>query len=83
MREAATCPATRSRPTGTLTSLGIFATGAGQVDVAATPDGHYLYAQTGAAGGIVALRVGHDGSLTKVGEVTVPGAAGGEGIAAS
>jgi 6-phosphogluconolactonase (cycloisomerase 2 family) len=65
---------------GTLTSLGTFATGAGQVDVAAAPDGRYLYAQTGAAGNVVALKVGRDGSLTKVATVTVPGAAGGEGI---
>jgi DNA-binding beta-propeller fold protein YncE len=68
---------------GSLTSLGTFATGAGQVDVAATPDGRYLYAQTGATGGVVALRVNHDGSLTPVGSVTVPGAVGGEGIVAS
>jgi DNA-binding beta-propeller fold protein YncE len=68
---------------GALRPIGAFATGAGQVDVAATPDGRYLYAQTGAAGNVVALRVGPDGSLTKVGEVTVPGAAGGEGIVAS
>jgi DNA-binding beta-propeller fold protein YncE len=68
---------------GSLRSLGAFATGAGQVDVAATPDGRYLYAQTGAAGHLVALRAGPDGSLTKVGEVAVPGAAGGEGVVAS
>lgn len=68
---------------GTLTPLGTFATGAGQIDVAATPDGRYLYSQTGARGGIVALRVGHDGTLTKVDEVVVPGAVGGEGIVAS
>jgi DNA-binding beta-propeller fold protein YncE len=73
----------RVQAAGTLTSLGTFATGAGQVDVAATPDGRYLYAQTGAAGGIVALRVGPGGALTTVGAVTVPGAAGGEGIVAS
>jgi DNA-binding beta-propeller fold protein YncE len=68
---------------GSLTSLGAFATGAGQVDAAATPDGRYLYAQTGAAGNVVALRIDRDGSLTRLGEVTVPGAAGGEGIVAS
>ncbi|WP_426513707.1 hypothetical protein ACPPVO_25720 [Dactylosporangium sp. McL0621] len=67
---------------GTLPSIGTFATGAGQVDVAAAPDGRYLYAQTGAAGGLVALRIGAGGTLTKVGEVTVPGAAGGEGVVA-
>jgi DNA-binding beta-propeller fold protein YncE len=68
---------------GSWTSLGTFATGAGQVDVAATPDGRYLYAQTGASGGVVALRANHDGSLTTIGAVTVPGAVGGEGIVAS
>jgi len=68
---------------GSLRSLGAFATGAGQVDVAATPDGRYLYAQTGAAGNLVALRAGLDGTLTKVGEFSVPGAAGGEGVVAS
>ena len=68
---------------GSLRPLGAFATGAGQVDVAATPDGRYLYAQTGAAGDLVALRAGLDGTLTQVGEVTVPGAAGGEGVVAS
>jgi DNA-binding beta-propeller fold protein YncE len=73
----------RVAPGGTLTSLGTFATGAGQVDVAATADGRYLYAQTGAAGTVVSLRVNRDGTLTKTGEVTVPGAVGGEGIVAS
>jgi DNA-binding beta-propeller fold protein YncE len=68
---------------GSLRPLGAFATGAGQVDVAATPDGRFLYAQTGAAGHLVALRAGPDGALTQVGEVTVPGAAGGEGVVAS
>jgi 6-phosphogluconolactonase (cycloisomerase 2 family) len=68
---------------GTLRSLGTFATDAGQVDVAATPDGRYLYAQTGAAGHLVTLRVGAGGTLSKVGEVTVPGAAGGEGVVAA
>ena len=70
-------------PGGTLTTQGTFATGAGQVDVAATADGRYLYAQTGAAGTVVSLRVNRDGTLTKTGEVTVPGAVGGEGIVAS
>jgi 6-phosphogluconolactonase (cycloisomerase 2 family) len=73
----------RVAPGGSLTSLGTFTTGAGQVDATATPDGRFLYAQTGAAGDVVALRIDRDGSLTKLGEVTVPGAAGGEGIVAS
>src|SRR5689334_19589596 len=46
----------RVAPGGSLISLGTFATGAGQVDAAATPDGRYLYAQTGAAGHVVSLR---------------------------
>jgi hypothetical protein len=32
------------------------------------------------AGNVVALKVGRGGTLTKVATVTVPGAAGGEGI---
>ncbi|WP_432832463.1 lactonase family protein [Dactylosporangium sp. CA-092794] len=68
---------------GELRSLGTFATGGGQVDVAATPDGRYLYAQTGADGHLVALRVGPGGTLTAIGEVAVPGAVGGEGVVAS
>jgi 6-phosphogluconolactonase (cycloisomerase 2 family) len=71
------------RGAGALRSLGTFATAAGQVDVAATPDGRYLYAQTGAAGHLIALRIGRDGALTKVGEVVIPNAIGGEGVAAS
>ncbi|WP_329132145.1 lactonase family protein [Streptomyces sp. NBC_01476] len=67
---------------GTLTPLGTTATAAGTVDAAVSSDGRFLYAQTGAAGGVDAFRVGHDGSLTRIGSVTVPGAAGGEGIAA-
>jgi len=52
-------------------------------DAAASPDGRFLYVQTGAAGGVDAFRVGPDGALTPAGSVTVPGAAGGEGIAVS
>ena len=55
----------------------------GTVDAAGSPDGRFLYVQTGAAGGVDAFRVGPDGALTPVGSVTVPGAAGGEGIAVS
>jgi hypothetical protein len=71
------------RPGGALTSLGTFVTDAGQVDLAATSDGRFVYAQTGAAGNVVALAVGRNGALTRVGEASVPAAAGGEGIVAS
>lgn len=56
---------------------------AGTIDLTASSDGKFLYAQTGKAGGVDAFRIGHDGSLTPVGTTTVPDAVGGEGIAAS
>ncbi|MCI0159310.1 lactonase family protein [Leifsonia shinshuensis] len=67
---------------GGLSALGTTPAGAGTVDAAVTADGRYLYVQTGAAGGVAAFRVNVDGSLTGLGSVVVPGAAGGEGIAA-
>jgi 6-phosphogluconolactonase (cycloisomerase 2 family) len=67
---------------GQLFSLGNTATGPGTVDAAASSDGRYLYAQTGADGGVDAYRVNADGSLTALGSVRVPGAVGSEGIAA-
>jgi hypothetical protein len=39
--------------------------------------------ETGAKGIVDEFRVGSGGSLTEIGSVTVPGAAGAEGIAAS
>jgi 6-phosphogluconolactonase (cycloisomerase 2 family) len=66
-----------------LRPLGNTSTRGGTVDAAASPDGRFLYVQTGAAGGVDAFRVGPDGSLTPAGSVTVPGATGGEGIAVS
>lgn len=67
---------------GTLTALGNSATGPGTVDAAVTSDGRYLYVQTGGNGGVDGFRVNADGSQTAVGSVLVPGAVGGEGIAA-
>jgi len=69
-------------PSGGLHALGSTASDQGTVDATATPDGRYLYAQTGAAGIVDAFRVGLDGSLTRIGAVTVPDAVGGEGIVA-
>jgi 6-phosphogluconolactonase (cycloisomerase 2 family) len=68
---------------GMLTALGNTATDPGTVDAAASPDGRFVYVQTGALGDVDGFRVNADGSLTPVGSVTVPGAVGGEGIAVS
>jgi DNA-binding beta-propeller fold protein YncE len=66
-----------------LRPVGVTSTRAGTVDAAGSPDGRFLYVQTGATGGVDAFRVAPDGTLTPAGSVTVPGAAGGEGIAVS
>ena len=68
---------------GTLQPTGTTATDPGTVDAAFSPDGQYLYAETGANGIVDEFRVGPAGSLTEIGSVTVPGAVGAEGIAAS
>ncbi|HVX45253.1 MAG TPA: beta-propeller fold lactonase family protein [Mycobacteriales bacterium] len=65
---------------GQLSGGATTATDAGTVDAAAA--GGYLYVQAGAAGIVDAYRIGADGALTKTGSVTVPDAAGAEGIAA-
>ncbi|BEP14201.1 hypothetical protein acdb102_25120 [Acidothermaceae bacterium B102] len=67
---------------GTLTTLGNTATDKGTVDAAATSDGRFLYVQAGAAGNVDEFSIAADGSLTSIGSVLVPGAVGGEGIAA-
>ena len=69
-------------PAGSLTEVGSpVSTDAGTVDSAASPDGQFLYVETGAAGIVDEFAVSPAGALTKVGSVTVPGAVGGEGIA--
>jgi DNA-binding beta-propeller fold protein YncE len=70
-------------PSGAVTLTATTATDAGTVDAAATPSGRYLYVQTGLNGIVDEFQVGAGGSLTEVGSVTVPNAAGGEGIATS
>ena len=67
---------------GQLTLLGNTTTDPGTVDASASSDGRFLYVQSGAAGIVDGFHVNADGSLTGVGSVTVPGAAGGEGIVA-
>jgi 6-phosphogluconolactonase (cycloisomerase 2 family) len=68
---------------GALTALGNTATAAGTVDSASAAGGRFLYVQTGGAGVVDEFAVGANGALTAVGSVTVPGGAGGEGIAAA
>jgi hypothetical protein len=68
---------------GQLTLLGQTTTDPGTVDATATPDGRFLYVQTGGNGIVDEFAVGSGGGLTPLGSVTVAGAVGGEGIAAS
>jgi hypothetical protein len=68
---------------GGLTLLGQTSTDAGTVDSAASPDGRFLYVQTGGSGIVDEFSIGATGELTEIGSVTVPGAAGGEGIVAA
>ena len=68
---------------GALTLLGQTPTDPGTVDAAVAPGGRYLYVQAGGTGSVDEFRVSPAGSLTGIGSVTVPGAVGGEGIAAA
>jgi 6-phosphogluconolactonase (cycloisomerase 2 family) len=71
-----------SSGSGQLTLLGTTATDAGTTDAAAAAGGRFLYVRAGAAGIVDEFSVSPGGSLTPIGSVTVPGAAGGEGIVA-
>jgi hypothetical protein len=77
---SATISRYRVEPAG-LVSHGTTGTDAGTVDLAASPDGRNLYAQTGAAGVVDEFAIGPNGALTEIGSVLVPGAIGGQGIA--
>lgn len=70
-------------PGGGLTLTATTGTDPGTIDAAVAPDGRYLYVQTGGKGIVDEFRVGFAGALQEIGSVTVPGTAGGEGIAAS
>jgi hypothetical protein len=70
------------QPSGELTLTGTTPTDPGTVDAAASSDQQFLYVQTGGNGIVDEFRVGPGGSLTGIGSVLVPGAAGGEGIVA-
>jgi hypothetical protein len=65
---------------GSLTALGNTSTDTGTVDAASA--GRFLYVQAGKAGIVDEFAIGSSGGLTPLGSVTVPGAAGGEGIVA-
>ena len=69
-------------PAGTLALAGQTTTDPGTVDASASSGGQYLYVQTGGSGVVDEFHVGVSGTLAEVGSVTVPGAAGGEGIVA-
>jgi 6-phosphogluconolactonase (cycloisomerase 2 family) len=69
--------------TGALTALGNTATDPGTVDAAVSSDDRFLFVQTGANGIVDSYRINHDGSLTRIGSVTVPDSVGGEGIVAT
>jgi 6-phosphogluconolactonase (cycloisomerase 2 family) len=68
---------------GQLSLLGATPTDPGTVDGSVSSDGHYFYAQTGGKGIVDEFQINRNGSLTEVGSVVVPGAAGGQGIVAS
>jgi 6-phosphogluconolactonase (cycloisomerase 2 family) len=68
---------------GSLSALGNTPTNAGTVDAVSAAHGRFLYVQTGGAGIVDEFAMGAGGSLTGIGSVTVTGAVGGEGIAAS
>ena len=72
-----------TEPDGAITQLGTAPTDTGTTDAAVSSDGRYLYVQAGGPGTVDAYRIGSGGMLTQAGSVTVPGGAGGEGIAAS
>jgi 6-phosphogluconolactonase (cycloisomerase 2 family) len=67
---------------GQLDVVSTTTTDKGAVDAAASSDGRFLYVQAGLSGNVDEFSVNGDGSLTSIGLVTVPGAAGGEGIVA-
>jgi 6-phosphogluconolactonase (cycloisomerase 2 family) len=70
-------------PFGSLALIGNTSTDPGTVDATVSPDGQYLYVQTGGNGAVDEFGIGFDGSLRPIGSVLVPGAVGGEGIAST
>ncbi|GAA1964128.1 hypothetical protein [Microbacterium deminutum] len=79
---SATLSGYRIGPGGSLTAVSVTPTDAGTVDAAVSADGRFLYVQTGAAGLVDEFAINSDGTLTRIGSVSVPNAVGGEGIVA-
>jgi 6-phosphogluconolactonase (cycloisomerase 2 family) len=67
---------------GSLELTGEASTDPGTVDAAVSQDGRFLYVQTGGAGIVDEFAIGASGTPSRIGSITVPGAVGGEGIAA-
>jgi hypothetical protein len=67
---------------GSLELTGEVSTDPGTVDAAVSQDGRFLYVQTGGAGIVDEFAIGASGTPSRIGSITVPGAVGGEGIAA-
>ena len=55
----------------------------GAVDMAASSDGHFLYAQSGGSGSVKAFAANADGSLSPIGSWIVPNGGSQEGTAAA
>ncbi len=72
----------QTNASGQLTLFGATMTDPGTVDASATPDGRFLYVQTGGKGIVDEFAVNADGSLNEIGSV-MDGAVGGEGIVAA
>jgi 6-phosphogluconolactonase (cycloisomerase 2 family) len=68
---------------GELSLLGATHTDPGTVDGSASSNGQFLYVQTGGNGIVDEFQVNTNGTLTEIGSVTVVGAVGGQGIAAT
>lgn len=74
-------PVAADRRGSELTDLGTTPTDQGTVDAAVAPGGRFIHVRAGLTGQVDEFAVDHDGSLDPLGSLTVPGAAGGEGIA--
>jgi 6-phosphogluconolactonase (cycloisomerase 2 family) len=79
---SASISAYATSPGGELSLIGATSTDPGTVDASASPHGRFLYVQTGGNGIVDEFAVSAGGTLTSIGSVTVPAAAGGEGIVA-
>jgi 6-phosphogluconolactonase (cycloisomerase 2 family) len=66
-----------------LVAQGTTPTDPGTVDLAPSSDGRNIYVQTGGNGIVDEFAIGANGALTEIGSVLVPGAVGGQGIAAT